>query len=214
MPSPDLPRSLSAQLWLSLFRVRAGDHPDRPPGIHGVAFVSYGERDAPSSCELLVGRPLSSHRGVPLSRRWTVTDVWGDSPGGSSDTPDTSRDPSRDPWVRPATSARFRRITSGRHLQHTRFEASLPGQPVASALFDDLSTVVPRLPLAGSLHQHRDDGQEVVTPWRGRGRVLPCNARWRFDPEGPLGWIGDDHNLASFRVADLDLTCGEHGAGR
>ena len=58
MTYPPAPWNMHGQLWLSLFRVREGDHPDRPAGVYGAALVSY-ERPSPLTySELLVARPV------------------------------------------------------------------------------------------------------------------------------------------------------------
>ena len=44
---PAAPWNMTGQLWLSLFKVRAGDHPDREPGVYGVALVRYEDPSSP-----------------------------------------------------------------------------------------------------------------------------------------------------------------------
>ena len=44
MSYPPAPWQMHGQLWVSLFRVREGDHPDRPAGVYGAALVSYANR--------------------------------------------------------------------------------------------------------------------------------------------------------------------------
>jgi hypothetical protein len=56
MTYPPAPWTMRGQLWLSLFRVREGDHPNRAAGVYGAAPVSY-EPPSPltySSCWWLV----------------------------------------------------------------------------------------------------------------------------------------------------------------
>ena len=58
MTYPPAPWNMHGQLWLSLFRVREGDHPDRPAGVYGAALVSYEQPSPLTYSELLVARPV------------------------------------------------------------------------------------------------------------------------------------------------------------
>ena len=103
MPYPDAPWHMHGQLWLSLFRVREGDHPDREPGVYGVALVSY-ERPSPLTySELLVA--------TPVDKRVCITDIWVDSAD--------SRDGGRELWAIPKDLCDFSRVTTGGRVQRT-----------------------------------------------------------------------------------------------
>ena len=58
MTYPPAPWQMHGQLWLSLFRVREGDHPERPAGVYGAALVSYEQPSPLTYSELLVARPV------------------------------------------------------------------------------------------------------------------------------------------------------------
>ena len=75
---PPAPWQMRGQLWLSLFRVRDGDHPDREPGLYGVALVKYEDPSPLTYAELLVAH-LVSTGGTP-AKAVNITDIWVDSP--------------------------------------------------------------------------------------------------------------------------------------
>src|SRR3954453_8546567 len=78
---PPAPWKMHGQLWLSLFRVRRGDHPDRQPGVYGVALVKY-EEPTPLPCgELLVAHLVTPPAAAgPSARAVSITDIWVASP--------------------------------------------------------------------------------------------------------------------------------------
>ena len=102
MTYPPAPWNMHGQLWLSLFRVREGDHPDREPGVYGAALVSYEQPSPLTYSELLVARPVKAAGG----RRVNITDIWVDSAD--------SRDGGRDLWAIPKGLCDFRRQTHRR----------------------------------------------------------------------------------------------------
>ena len=139
MTYPPAPWNMHGQLWLSLFRVREGDHPERPAGLYGAALVSY-ERPSPLTySELLVARPVE--------KKVTITDIWVDS--------EDSRDGGRELWAIPKDLCDFRRDTSGTLLQHTSWTAALAGRPIARARFTDVSHATVRTPFRGATRQQR-----------------------------------------------------------
>ena len=196
MPYPPAPWPMHGQMWLSLFRVRPGDdprHPDRPGGLHGVAFVSYEDPSPLTYSELLVARPVGT--------RAQVTDIWVDSPD--------SRDGGRELWAIPKDLATFRRTTRAGTVDRTTWEVAHDGSTSVSARFSDVSRRSPvRLPFAFSTRQVRADGAVVLTPVTGSGRALPCRGRWEADADGPLAWLSGKRPLASFRVADFAMSFG------
>ena len=201
MTYPPAPWNMHGQLWLSLFRVREGDHPDRSAGVYGAALVSYEQPSPLTYSELLVARPVREAGG----RRVNITDIWVDS--------EVSRDGGRDLWAIPKELCDFRRRTVGNHLQRTSWSTTLEGKPVASARFTDLSRVIPRTPFKGSTWQQRvatDEGpdREVVAELTGSARALPCRGSWEFDERGPLAWLAGKRPLASFRMADFSMAFG------
>jgi acetoacetate decarboxylase len=201
MTYPPAPWNMHGQLWLSLFRVRAGDHPDRGPGVYGAALVSYEQPSPLTYSELLVARPVEAAGG----RRVTITDIWVDSPD--------SRDGGRDLWAIPKDLCGFRRTTTGKRLQRTSWSTSLEGVQIASACFTDISRVAPRTPFKGSTWQQRPAtgtgaDREVVAELTGSAKALPCRASWTFDEKGPLAWLAGRRPLASFRMADFQMSFG------
>lgn len=190
---PPAPWQMHGQLWLSLFRVRAGDHPDRPAGVHGVALVRYEEPSPLTYGELLVAHPHG--------RSVSITDIWVDSPA--------SMQGGRDLWAIPKDLCEFsqRTDTSG-PVTRTTWTTTLDGRPIASAWFSDVSRFAPRVPFRGSTWQRRESGEEVTAALTGSSKALPCKGSWSFDPTGPLGWLHGKRPIASFRQADFRMSFG------
>ena len=201
MTYPPAPWKMHGQLWLSLFRVREGDHPDREPGVYGAALVSYEQPSPLTYSELLVARPVKAAGG----RRVNITDIWVDSAD--------SRDGGRELWAIPKDLCKFDRTTTGTRVQRTSWSTNLDGTPVASARFTDVSSNTLRTPFKGSTWQQRlpDEGgadREVVAELTGSAKALPCRGSWDFDEQGPLGWLADKRPLASFRMTDFAMSFG------
>ena len=119
MTYPPAPWNMHGQLWLSLFRVREGDHSEREPGVYGAALVSYEQPSPLTYSELLVARQVKAAGG----RRVNITDIWVDSAD--------SRDGGRDLWAIPKGLCDFRRTTTGDRVQRTAWSTSLDGVPIA-----------------------------------------------------------------------------------
>ena len=174
-------------------RLPAGDHPDREPGIYGVALVKYEEPSPLTYGELLVARPVD--------KAVSITDIWVDSiqsvHGG------------RDLWAIPKDLCDFT-YSSERHAltTRTRWTATLEGQPIVSAAFTDVSRFAPRLPFKGDTWQQRETGEEVTASLTGSSKAMPCRGIWTFDPHGPLGWLAGKRTVASFRQADFRMSFG------
>lgn len=190
---PAAPWHMTGQLWLSLFKVREGDHPDREPGVYGVALVKYEEPSPLTYGELLVARPYN--------KAVNITDIWVDSiqsvHGG------------RDLWAIPKDLCDFS-VTSTKSgpLTRTLWTAELNGVPIVTASFTDVSRAAPRLPFKGSTWQQRADGEEVTADLTGSSKAAPCRARWDFNPDGALGWLAGKRSIASFRQADFRMSFG------
>src|SRR5690606_15942184 len=138
---PPAPWQMHGQLWLSLFKVRAGDHPDREPGVYGVALVRYEEPSPLTYGELLVARPLN--------KAVNITDIWVDSPASVAG--------GRALWAIPKDLCDFTVRTERRGaLTRTEWTTSLDGQPIALARFTDVSRFAPRLPFKGNTWQQRE----------------------------------------------------------
>jgi hypothetical protein len=197
MTYPPAPWHMHGQLWLSLFRVREGDHPERPAGWYGAALVSYESPSPLTYSELLVARRLED--------KVSITDIWVDSTD--------SRDGGRELWAIPKELCDFRRRTTGGLVQRTSWTASLGGRPIARARFTDVSRATLRTPFKGGTLQQRppeDDraGEEVVAHLTGSAKALPCHGTWEFNDVGPLGWLAGKRPLASFRMADFQMSFG------
>ncbi len=192
MPYPPAPWQMHGQMWMSLFRVRAGDHPEREPGVYGAALVSYEEPSPLTYSELLVARRVDG--------KVNITDIWVDSPD--------SRDGGRDLWAIPKGLCTFGHVTTGTRVQRTSWDTSLEGEAIASARFTDASRTMPRTPFKGATWQTRDSGEEVVAHLTGSGKALPCRGTWEFNPSGPLGWLAGKRSLASFRMVDFAMSFG------
>ncbi|MET0839440.1 MAG: acetoacetate decarboxylase family protein [Marmoricola sp.] len=192
MTYPPAPWNMHGQLWLSLFRVREGDHPDRAAGVYGAALVSYEQPSPLTYSELLVARPVE--------KKVRITDIWVDS--------EDSLNGGRELWAIPKDLCDFRRNTDGKLLQRTAWTASLDGRPIARARFSDVSNATLRTPFKGATTHERESGEEVVATLKGSSKVLPCRSRWEFNDAGPLAWLAGKRPLASFRMADFQMSFG------
>ena len=192
MTYPPEPWHLHGQLWLSLFRVRRGEHPDRPPGLYGAALVSYEEPSPLTYSELLVATPVGA--------KAQITDIWVDSPD--------SRDGGRELWAIPKELAAFTRVGPAGPVRRTTWGASVEGTPTVTASFTDLSALAPRLPFAFHTRQTRAGGEQVVARVRGTARVAPCRAHWDLHAEGPLAWLAGRRAVASLRMRDFQMSFG------
>ena len=130
MTYPPAPWNMHGQLWLSLFRVREGDHAEREPGVYGAALVAYEQPSPLTYSELLVARPVSSDAH---GRRVSITDIWVDSPASVAG--------GRELWAIPKGLCDFTLETSHRGpWAATEWSARIGGQPIAAARFRDVWT--------------------------------------------------------------------------
>ena len=201
---PPAPWRMHGQLWVSLFRVRRGDHPEREPGVYGVALVKYEEPSPLTYGELLVAHVVET--GGSPAKAVSITDIWVDSPASVAG--------GRELWAIPKDLCGFTH-RSDRHTLTTRttWTAALGDQPIATASFSDMSRLAPRLGFKGATWQQRTApdaraGQEVSARLTGSSKSLPCRSHWSFDPAGPLGWLHGKRSLASFRQADFEMSFG------
>ncbi|HEU5037857.1 MAG TPA: acetoacetate decarboxylase family protein [Nocardioides sp.] len=199
---PAAPWQMVGQLWLSLFRLREPVDDLRPAGVYGAAFVSYEPGSPLTYSELLVARPVP----VPGSRgrRVSITDIWVDSPASVAG--------GRELWAIPKGLCDFELETEHRGpLSTTDWTASFGRRPIASATFSDVSKAMVRLPMKGGTWQPGIDdtgGEERTAVLGGSSKVLPCRGRWDFAADGPLAWLRDARQLASFRMADFRMSFG------
>jgi len=197
VPFPSPPGPMRAQAWVSLFAVRAGAG-GRPGGLYGAAFFDYQQGSVLSYHELLVARLVRDGR----TPRVRISDIWVDS--------EESLAGGRSLWAIPKDLADLPLRSSGWGVAtRTTVSGVAAGQQLASGTFTTLpGAALVRAPFSTSLTQERPDGTEVVTPFRGSTRALPCRARWRFDTAGPLAFLDGRRPLASFHLRDVRLTFG------
>ena len=180
---PPAPWQMHGQLWASLFRVRSGDHPDREPGVYGVALVRYEEPSPLTYGELLVAHVVETGSTPP--KAVTITDIWVDSPASVAG--------GRALWAIPKDLCSFGFSSERQGLfDRTSWTASLDGRPIASAWFTDASHVAPRMRFKGNTWQRRPAshpraGEPVFASLTGSSRTLPCRGSGTFDPASPLG---------------------------
>lgn len=198
---PAAPWQMHGQLWVSLFRVRPGDHPEREGGVYGVALVQYEEPSPLTYGELLAARPVRTPKPAVH-----ITDIWVNS--------EASMHGGRELWAIPKDLCEFAWLayTTG-PVHRTGWTARLDGKPIVSAWFSDVSQAAPRLPFKGRTWQtraigHPEAGIEVVAPITGSSRTLPCRGAWSFAHDGPLGWLHGKRPLASFRMRDFQMSFG------
>ena len=68
-----------------------------------------------------------------------------------------------------------------------------------------------RLPFKGGTWQpgiEDTGGEDRTAILQGSSKALPCRGRWDFAADGPLGWMRDARQLASFRQADFKMSFG------
>lgn len=197
---PPAPWDLAGTGHLSTWRVPLADLPALPNGVHAMsvrgtasvttAFVDYSPAGLMAYRELLAAVLVRHGRRPALC----ITDIWVDNA--------VSLAGGRALWGIPKDLARF-----------TGLAAQLPsgtaGGPIASAHFRPRRVPSLPLPLAlpGSVVQTRD-GETTATPIRASGRLRAARARWRFDPEGPLAWLGRARPVASVVAEDFALRFG------
>jgi acetoacetate decarboxylase len=201
---PPAPWQMHGQLWLSLFRVGKGDHPEREPGVYGVALVKYEEPSPLTYGELLVAHLVST--GSTPTKAVNITDIWVDSPASMAG--------GRELWAIPKDLCDFTlRTEQPGLLTRTAWTTAIDGRPIASAWFTDVSRFAPRLRFKGDTWQRRTApdpraGEEVTASLTGSSKAMACRGSWSFDPDGPLGWLHGKRTLASFRQADFQMSFG------
>lgn len=196
MPFPSPPWKMRAQMWLSLFAVTGTGRGDRPSGLYGAAVVDYQEGSPLTYHELLVAR---LHREGPMPRV-RITDIWVDSPQSLAG--------GRALWAIPKELADLPLEVTDGTVERMTAHGYAAGERIATARFRATPrAALLRAPFAATISQLRD-GAPLLTPMRGTARTLPCRGSWDFDAQGPLGFLHGRRPVASFRLADIDLTFG------
>lgn len=198
---PAAPWQMVGSLWLTVFRLKQDVDALRPAGIYGAAFVSYTEGSPLTYSEILVARALPKSEGK--GRKVSITDIWVDSAASVAG--------GRELWAIPKGLCDFELETGHRGpLSRTEWSASLGRTPIANATFSDVSKAAPRLPFKGSTWQPElpEGGGEKGAVLQGSSKALPARARWEFAKDGPLAFMADARQLASFRQADFHMSFG------
>ncbi len=198
---PDAPWHMVGSLWLTLFRLGHDVDPLRPKGLYGAAFVSYQEGSPLTYSELLVARALPRSEG--RGRAVSITDIWVDSPASVAG--------GRALWAIPKDLCDFELETSHHGpWSRTAWSASSARRPIAGASFTDVSRVAPRLPFKATTWQPGlpEGGGERTAVLQGTSRALPARARWDLAADGPLAFLRDARQLASFRQAAFRMSFG------
>jgi len=188
---PAAPWNMTGQLWLSLFKVRAGDHPDREPGIYGVALVKYEDPSPLTYHELLVARTTKNRAGRGAV---TITDIWVDSPQSVAG--------GRELWAIPKGLATLD-FTSGPTFTAT---AATSDDWIATAAFKRRPGLPLRIPTSFEVVQERDG--LLRTPVGAKIGPRPASADWSFNPDGPLGYLDGRRPVASLELPSSELRFG------
>lgn len=201
-PYPPEPWFLGGSLLVSVFLVPVADLPPAfatlpmirlgRHAVVGTAFAHYAPGGVLAYDELLVATPVIS-RG---RARLTIPQIWVDSPASLAG--------GRALWGIPKRLATFE---STRTADAASVTANTAG-PVA-ALSARLGRAIlpgsPQLPLP---IEQRSAGRRIVSHNKAIGRVTAMRARWRFDQEGPLGYLHGRRPLVSFAVRDAAIVFG------
>ena len=195
MTYPPAPWNMHGQLWLSLFRVREGDHPDRPAGVYGAALVSYEQPSPLTYSELLVARqvrrPAGSGSTSPTS-------------GSTRPTPATA---AATLWAIPKDLCDFRRDTTGQaapaHVvdRRARRAADRLGA-VHRRLERHPAHAVQGRDLAGARGEPGERRSLAHAEGQREGAARAAGTGSSTTP-GPLAWLAGKRPLASFRMADF-----------
>ncbi|WP_220794622.1 acetoacetate decarboxylase family protein [Nocardioides pelophilus] len=194
---PPAPWHMHGSLWLSAFRLAHDADARHPAGTYGVALVDYVEPSPLTYGELLVARTTRTEDG---RRAVTITDIWVDSPASLAG--------GRALWAIPKQLCDFDLESSFRGpVTSTDWTATIDRRAIVDASFTDVSRAAPRVPSKGLVVQPPiDDHTEPVTVMMtGSARALPCRGRWSFAADGPLAFLREARQLASFRMASFRL---------
>lgn len=197
---PPAPWHMHGSMWLTVFRLGHDVDERHPAGVYGAAVVDYRDPSPLSYGELLLARTVEPASGEKRGRVVTITDIWVDSPASMAG--------GRELWAIPKELCDFELDSESRGpLTTTRWTAAAGGEPIIEARFSDVSRVAPRVPFKGEVEQpgipEHPEVAEVVM--KGTAKALPCRARWRFAPGGPLGFLDRARQLGSFRMKDFRL---------
>lgn len=194
---PPSPWRLTAHAYVGLYLVPAGflpapHSPETRPitvfgrGIAAAAFFVY-EEPSPLTYNEIMSTVLVRKGWRPLV---SITKIWVDS--------EASRDGGRALWAIPKDLADF-----GVRANSTYVASE--GETTIGALDVHRARALPvSLPVGFSVAQDRD-GELLVTPVRGRGRLGVARAGWTFNADGPMGYLAGRRAfltlaLRSFRV--------------
>ncbi|WP_220454150.1 acetoacetate decarboxylase family protein [Nocardioides immobilis] len=194
---PPAPWNMHGSLWLTAFRLGQDVDDRHPAGTYGVALVDYVEPSPLTYGELLVARTTRTGDG---RRAVTITDIWVDSPASMAG--------GRDLWAIPKELCDFDLESSFRGpVTKTDWSATIDRRAIVDASFTDVSRIAPRTPSKGLVVQPPIDDHPapVTVVMAGSAKALPCRARWSFAADGPLAFLREARQLASFRMASFRL---------
>jgi hypothetical protein len=198
-PEPwHLEGDVHASLWMVPAGAVAADLPQavRPVACRGrtvlaTAWAHYGPGGTLSYHEFLAAVPVVAGRRLVVS----VIRIWVDDPAAALG--------GRVMWGMPKQMGDLR-FERGQAFQVSLAEG---GREIAACRF------VPRLPLPGRWPLVLRTAQLLhaalkLTRARVAGRVVLGSADWRFDTDGPLGFLGGSSPLVSFRLERMALRFG------
>lgn len=195
---PPAPWHMHGSQWFSVFRLRGDADERHPAGVYLAALVSYVEPSPLTYSELLVARSVRADDGA---RAVTITDIWVDSPA--------SRAGGRELWAIPKELSDFELDSTYRGpVTSTDWSVGAERRPIVEAAFTDVSRAAARTPMTGRVEQPPIDDHPAPASvtMKGSAKALPCRGRWDFAPDGPLAFLREARQLASFRMADFRLS--------
>ncbi|MFR9728161.1 acetoacetate decarboxylase family protein [Saccharopolyspora sp. MS10] len=203
MSYPPEPWRLRGSLHLTLWRIPEGDLPATPvrtppllvggSGFVGTAWVVYGPGSVLEYEELLAAVLVRDRR----SPRAHISHIWVNSA--------PSQRGGRELWGIPKERAEFQ-VRSDTGDTRTARAAGFGAAGIAAAGFARTARLPGSAPFAFRIAQDLNGFQQ--TGVRGASPVSWCASDWRFDPDGPLGWLGGRRPVASLAMAGFDMNFG------
>lgn len=207
MPYPPEPWELRGSLHVSLWRLPDAELPgtpvETPPilvggsGFVGTAWVVYGQGSVMEYNELLSAVLVHDR----LTPRVHISHIWVDSAD--------SEQGGRELWGIPKRQAEFQLRSSTGESRFSRV-TSFAADGIASAGFTRRVPLPGAWPFAYRIAQDLNGFQQ--TPVSGSSSVVWCTSSWRFEPDGPLGWLGGRRPVASLALNDFAMRFGTEGA--
>ncbi|OZM72331.1 acetoacetate decarboxylase [Amycolatopsis antarctica] len=198
---PPQPWHLAGEARVSLWRIPAARLPRIPPGVTparvagravaGTAWIDYQPSGQLAYRELLAA--VMVHNGPRLSV--CITEIWVDS--------EVSRAGGRALWAIPKDLAT---MEFGPDRTFTAV-GSESGDWIATAGFTMGPRSPLRLPSAFRVSQAAPEGVRH-SPVTATGRPATARAAWRFNPDGPLGYLAGHRPVLSLALSGFDMRFG------